>query len=156
MVSPTLFTPFGFLVTEIRVERGYSPGTPRGTSARSGTNRFQIPRVCSGVSPGYSPGTEYTVGVSSILTVKLATHIEGSAGSVQYQNTFNRASPKCHTYYNVCQIFILAVAAVMVARTWLTSHGISYADILYALHRAFQIILDSRFRSYKSMRCTKY
>jgi hypothetical protein len=55
-VIDPLFTPFDALVTEIRVKRGYSPGTPEGISPRSGRNRFQIPLVRPGCPPGISPG----------------------------------------------------------------------------------------------------
>jgi hypothetical protein len=71
-----LFIPFDDLVTEIRVERGYSQGTPESISPRSGRNRFRIPRVRPGVSPGYSPGTECTVGVGNYFDCHITVWFE--------------------------------------------------------------------------------
>jgi hypothetical protein len=86
-VIDPFITPFDALVTEIRVERGYSPSTPQGISPRSGRNRFQIPRVRSGVSLRYSPGTECTVGVGNYFDCHITAQTLPSTAPEVYYDT---------------------------------------------------------------------
>jgi len=75
---------------------GYSPGMSRcgggevpgeyplfgvspGILPRSGRNRFQIPRVRPGVSPGYSPGTVCTMGVGKYFDCHITQKLPQSS-----------------------------------------------------------------------------